>query len=65
MVNQAQVDAIEQLLIAVLKSNIFKGDTDRAFEKASAALMGSNGPAGTIEKTQAANYLARLNLQLK
>ena len=65
MVNQAQVDAIEQLLIAVLKSNIFKGDTDRAFEKASAALMGSNGPAGTSVKTQAANSLARLEWPLK
>ena len=65
MSNQAQIYAVEQLLMAVLKLNPFKADAERAFEKASAALMGSDGPPGTTEKTQAANYLASLKLQLK
>ncbi|MCK9801424.1 hypothetical protein M1B34_28085 [Pseudomonas sp. MAFF 302030] len=65
MSNQAQIDAIEQLLLAFLKSRQFKVDTELAFEKASSALMGSDGPPGTIEKTQAVNYLAHLKLQLK
>lgn len=65
MTNQAQIDAVEQLLMAVLKSNPFKADAERAFEKASSALLGSEGPPGTTEKTQAANYLAHLKLQLK
>ena len=65
MANQAQIDAVEQLLMAVLKLKSFQVDAERAFEKASVALMGSEGPPGTTEKTHAANYLAHLKLQLK
>jgi len=65
MENQAQIDAVEQLLMALLKTGPFKADADRAFERAKAALMGSDGPPGTLEKTQAANYLAHLKLQMK
>jgi hypothetical protein len=65
MANQAQIDAIEQLLMAFLKGYQFRVDVETAFTKADAALMGSDGPPGTTEKTQAANYLAHLKLQLK
>ena len=65
MANQAQVDAFEQLLMAVLNSNQFPIDSVKAFERAEVTLMGSDSPPGTTQKTQAANYLAHLKLQLK
>ncbi|KPW43522.1 Uncharacterized protein ALO59_02352 [Pseudomonas amygdali pv. mellea] len=65
MDNQAQIDAVEQLLMAFLKGHPFRVDVEAAFIKADAALMGSDGPPGTKEKTQAANYLAHLKLQLE
>ncbi|UHG95828.1 hypothetical protein [Pseudomonas sp. 7-41] len=65
MSNQAQIDAIEQLLIAVLKSNPFKADAERVFEIANGGLAGSYGPPGSKQKVDAANYLNHLKLQLK
>ncbi|MES2231841.1 MAG: hypothetical protein V4600_10465 [Pseudomonadota bacterium] len=65
MANQAQIDAVEQLLMAVLNSNQFQVDSLKAFERAESALMGSNGPPGSVQKVDAANYLAHLKLQLK
>jgi hypothetical protein len=65
MSNQAQIDAVEQLLMAVLKTNGMSLSVSTAFQKAESALMGSDGPPGSVEKTQAVNYLAHLKLQLK
>ncbi|WP_447650970.1 hypothetical protein [Pseudomonas abietaniphila] len=65
MTNQAQIDAIEHLLMAMLKSHKFRVDVERAFDSASAALMGEDSPPGKEPKTQAANYLANLRKQLE
>jgi len=65
MTNQAQIDAIEQLLMAVLKINGMSLSVSTVFQKAEAALMGSDGPPGSTQKVDAANYLAHLKLQLK
>jgi hypothetical protein len=65
MSNQAQIDAVEQLLIALLKAPEMNYVSSKVFENAKSALMGSDGPPGTTEKTQALNYLAHLRLQLR
>ena len=65
MANQAQIDAVEQLLIALLNTQEMNLVSSKVFEDAKGALMGSDGPPGTTEKTQAVNYLAHLRLQLK
>ena len=65
MTNQAHIDAVEQLLMALLNTQEMNFVSTRAFEDAKGALMGSDGPPGTTEKTQAVNYLAHLRLQLK
>lgn len=62
---QAQIDAVEQLLIAVLKANKASLSQVDIFEKAHTAIMEGKGPAGTSEKTSATEYLAHLKLQLK
>jgi hypothetical protein len=65
MTNQAQIDAVEQLLMAFLRTHSFRADVEIAFDKADAALMGSDGPPGTEQKTKAANYLSHLKSQIK
>ncbi|AOS74423.1 hypothetical protein BH711_10880 [Pseudomonas fluorescens] len=64
MSNQAQIDAIEKLLMAVLKTSGASLSSSTVFAKAQALIMGSDGPSGTTEKTNAANYLAHLKEQL-
>lgn len=64
MSNQAQVDAIEHLLMAVLKSNGMTLSSFKAFEKAQGSIMGSDGPGSTDQKSAAAEYLERLKQQL-
>jgi hypothetical protein len=65
MANQNQLDAVEQLLIALLNTPEMNLVSSKVFQKAHAALMGSDGPPGTQQKTDAVNYLAHLKLQLK
>lgn len=65
MSQQTQVDALEHLLLAVLKRNKMTLVIDRVFEDAESSLMGSDGPGGTTEKTKSVEYLNRLKLQLK
>ena len=65
MANQNQLDAVEQLLMALLNTPEMNQVSSKVFEKAKGALMGSDGPPGTQQKTDAANYLAHLKLQLK
>ncbi|MFV3319383.1 hypothetical protein [Pseudomonas sp. NY15374] len=64
MSNQAQVDAIEHLLMAVLKSSGMTMNSFKAFEKAQGSLMGSDGPGGPEQKSAAAQYLDHLKKQL-
>lgn len=66
MSNQAQIDALEHLLLAVLKSSIINGvEPDYLLGKARDSIMGENGPAGTTEKSNAAEYLNHLGKQFK
>ncbi|MCO7555098.1 hypothetical protein [Metapseudomonas otitidis] len=64
MSNQAQVDALEQLLMAVLKNNSATLMTRKVFEDARARVMGSEGPPGTEQKTNAHSYLEALQSSL-
>lgn len=65
MANQAQIDALENLLIAVLKNSKATLVANKVFDDAQALIMDSGGPGGPTEKTNAVNYLAHLKLQLK
>ncbi|WP_095162605.1 hypothetical protein [Pseudomonas sp. Irchel 3F5] len=62
---QAQVDALEHLLMAVLKTSKASLPTEVVFEAARSSLAGSDGPPGTEEKTAARKYLDHLKLQVK
>lgn len=64
MSQQAQIDALEHLLIAVLKKNKMTLQTESIFESAHGSIFGSDGPPGTTEKTAAASYLEHLKLKL-
>lgn len=64
MTNQAQIDAVEHLLLAVLKRAKMTLQAEQAFEDALASLMGSDGPGGPKQKTEAANYLRHLKAKL-
>lgn len=64
MTNQAQIDAVEHLLLAVLKRTKMTLQSDQAFEDAQASLMGSDGPGGPKQKSEAAEYLAHLKGRL-
>lgn len=65
MANQAQIDAIEHLLLAWLKAHEFPVDVESAFADASGTLMGENGPPGTQANINGANYLAHLKSRYK
>ncbi|MBP1086057.1 MULTISPECIES: hypothetical protein [Pseudomonas] len=64
MSNQAQIDALEHLLMAVLKSSPMTMNSFKAFENAQSSLLGSNGPGGPNEKSAAVDYLSHLKSQL-
>lgn len=58
MSNQAQIDALEHLLIAVLNSAIATGVAkSHLLEAAQVSLLGSNGPGGPEQKSDALDYL--------
>lgn len=63
MSNQAQVDALEHLLMAVLEQSTTK-DVERLFEKAQGSIMGSAGPSGTTQKSQAYDYLRHIRINM-
>lgn len=65
MSNQAQIDALEHLLLSVIKSNKVSIEAFEIFERAQASLMGSNGPGGPTQKTAAVEYLKRLRILLE
>ncbi|WP_256825366.1 hypothetical protein [Pseudomonas juntendi] len=60
---QAQLDALEHLLIGLLKTSGSSIPSKAVFEKAEASLMSEDGPPGTDEKTAARQYLAHLKQQ--
>ncbi|MGG7598804.1 hypothetical protein ACQ4OD_17425 [Pseudomonas sp. WC1] len=62
---QAQLDALEHLLMAILKTSKSTFPTHLMFETASSSIAGSDGPPGTDEKTAARKYLEHLKLQVK
>ncbi|MEE5068602.1 hypothetical protein V2J79_05150 [Pseudomonas alliivorans] len=61
---QAQSDALESLLIALLKHQQFNMIAFKVFENAHARIMSEDGPPGTTEKSEAANYLSSLKTML-
>lgn len=65
MNNQAQIDALEHLLIAVLKSSVTNGvPLQDFFDRAHSSLLGSDGPGGPKEKSAAVDYLNHIKSQL-
>ncbi|RMO51142.1 hypothetical protein ALQ40_00459 [Pseudomonas syringae] len=56
MSNQAQVDALEHLLIAVLNSSS-GAPKDYLIEKAQGTLLGIDGPGGPEQKSEAVKHL--------
>ncbi|MGO4797710.1 hypothetical protein ACEN2T_00315 [Pseudomonas sp. W22_MBD1_FP4] len=62
---QAQIDAVESLLIALLKNNQMSTASSKVFEDAHSRIMSENGPPGTTEKTEAATYLDHLRTNQK
>ena len=64
MSNNAQVDAIEHLLMALLKSSQMSMTSYKLFEEALGSILGSDGPGGPTQKTAAADYLSHLKGQL-
>ncbi len=65
MSNQAQVDALEHMLIALLKRHKMTLSTSGVFEDAHASLMSEDGPHSTTNKTEAVDYLHTLKDRLK
>lgn len=66
MSNQAQVEALEHLLIAVLNSSISTGvPKDYLLETAKSSLLGSNGPGGPEQKNEAVEYLSYIASRLR
>lgn len=56
MTNQAQIDALEHLLIAVLNSTP-GAPKKHLLETAQGSLLGSDGPGGPVQKSEAVDYL--------
>ncbi|SDJ40258.1 hypothetical protein [Pseudomonas abietaniphila] len=61
---QAQIDAVESLLIALLKNNQMSFVSHKVFDDAHSRIMSEDGPPGTSEKTAAADYLGHLKTLL-
>ena len=63
MSKQAQLDAVEHLLMAVLEEKT-TGDIEKIFGKAQGSIMGGSGPGGPTEKTQAYDYLRHIRINM-
>lgn len=64
MTNQAQVDAVEHLLMAVISQQTDK-DVERIFEKAQGSVMDSGGSGGPAQKGPAAEYLKHMQANIR
>jgi len=60
MSQQAQIDALEHLLMAVLRTNVMTLNVGKVFEEAESSIMSSDGPPSAEQKTKATEYLAHL-----
>jgi hypothetical protein len=65
MSQQAQIDALEHLVLAILKTNALTLSLNQVVERAEASIMSEEGPPGTTEKTQAREYLSHLLQQFR
>lgn len=66
MTNQkTQVDALEHLLLAVIRASRPGLSQGRVFELAKKGVMNDGGPLEADEKVNAVHYLEQLFLQLK
>ncbi|MCH5508871.1 hypothetical protein CBI55_03635 [Pseudomonas syringae] len=61
---QAQNDAVESLLISLLKNRQFNMIAFKVFEDAHAKIMSEDGPPGATEKSEAAEYLKHLKAMI-
>lgn len=64
MSNQAQADALEHLLIAVLNSTS-GAPNDHLIKKAEGTLLGRDGPLGPEQKSEAVKYLKYIASRLR
>ncbi|WP_405124383.1 hypothetical protein [Pseudomonas alloputida] len=64
MMNQAQLDAVEHLLLAVLRTSKASIPTDLVFETAAGSIKGSSGPRSTDDQRAAQRYLDQLRNKL-
>lgn len=64
MSNQAQVDALEHLLLTLLRKNGLSLTTSNLFEDAEASVMGENNASGTEIKSESVAYLKHLKFIL-
>jgi len=62
---QAQSDALESPLIALIKHNQMSTETSKVFADAHSRVMSESGPSGTTQKTEAASYLEHLKTVLR
>ncbi len=65
MNNQAQIDALQHLLLAVLNSGLTTVPRASLFEQAQGSIMGSNGPSGPDQKSLAMDYLQFIQSQVR
>lgn len=65
MSQQAQLDALEHLVLAIIKNNEMMLVIKQIAETAKGSIMGSDGPPGAEQKAQASAYLDHLLSQIK
>lgn len=60
MSNQAQIDALEHLVLSLVKNAVREGRMlEGIFDDAHGSVMSEKGPGGTTQKTEAADYLMK------
>lgn len=60
MSQQAQIDALEHLVLSLVKNAVRNGRTlDGLFEDAHGSVMSEKGPSGAVQKSEAAEYLLK------
>lgn len=64
MSNQAQIDALECLLLAVLRRNRMTLQSQAVFDEARTLVMDKDGPPGSAQKAEASAYLKDLASKL-
>jgi len=62
MSQQAQIDALEHLVLTLIKKNGMGFVTTDLFEDAKASVMSEKNASGTSEKTEAVAYLDHLKV---